>query len=74
MIEVTQNQENGYTVYKFCANNTNYDVLTQDGREFAVYSQRKGFRGFPGVKVYGSLDEMAKRSKALANLATLIRS
>ena len=71
-IEVTQTQENGYTVYKFCANNTDYDVLTQDGKEFTVYSSRRGCAAFPGIKVYASLEEMAQRSKALANLAALI--
>lgn len=72
MIQIKQTQEHGYTVYKFEAANTDYEVLTQDGKQFDVYSSRQGRAGGWILKVYNSLDEMAKRSKALGNLAALI--
>lgn len=71
MIQVKQTQDSGYTVYSFEANNTTYEVLTSDGAEFTVYSSRNGLTGRTAPKVY-TLPEMAKRSKALANLAALI--
>lgn len=72
MIQVKQTQDSGYTIYSFEANNTTYEVLTSDGVEFTVYSSRNGLTGRTPPKVYGSLAEMAKRSKALENLAALI--
>lgn len=71
-INVTQTQDSGYTVYKFDANNTAYEVLSTDGIEFTVYSRRHAFRRVSPPTVYDSLADMAKRSKALANLAQLI--
>ena len=72
MIKVNQTQDSGYTVYSFEANNTAYEVITTDNIEFTVYSSRNGLSGRTAPKVYGSLAEMAKRSKALKNLAALI--
>jgi len=72
MIQVSQTQDSGYTVYSFDANNTKYEVLTDDGKTFQVYSSRKGLTGRTPPKVYDSLEDMGKRSKALNNLATLI--
>ncbi len=74
MIQVTTTIENGYTIYKFEANNTEYVVLTDDGKTFQVWSNRKGRTGRTVPTVYDSLADMAKRSKALANLATLIEA
>jgi len=72
MIEVKQTQDSGYTIYSFEANNTAYEVLTVDNIEFTVYSSRNGLSSRTAPKVYDSLADMAKRSKALANLAALI--
>lgn len=72
MIEVKQTQDSGYTVYSFQANNTSYEVLTTDNQEFTVYSSRNGLTGRTAPKVYDSLADLAKRSKALAHLAALI--
>ena len=74
MLQVTQSIDSGYTVYKFNANNTDYDVLTTDGVEFTVYSQRAHMQHVSPPTVYGSLGEMAKRSKALNHLTQLIEA
>ncbi len=71
-IEIEQTQEHGYTVYRFDANATGYEVLTQDNVEFTVFSHRKSLSGRNPPKVYNTLAELAKRSKALANFAKLI--
>ncbi len=72
MLEVTQTQDTGYTVYSFTANNTEYEVLTENGQTFTVYSSRIGRSGRPAPQCYDSLADLAKRSKALRNLAALI--
>ncbi len=72
MLEVTQTQESGYKVFKFEANNTEYEVLTNDNKEYQVWSNRKGCASDTVLKVYGSLQEMGKRSKALNHLSMLI--
>ena len=72
MIEVTQTQDSGYTVYKFTANNTDYTVMIDETIGIQVWSNRKSLGYNPQVKVYDSLAEMSKRSKALKNLAALI--
>ncbi len=72
-MKIAQTQDSGYTVYKFTANNTAYEVLTDDDQEYQVYSQRNGLKSTSTPKVYDSLTEMAKRSKALAGLAALIK-
>ena len=72
MLQVNQSFDSGYTVYSFEANNTEYEVLTEDNATFQVWSKRKGLSGRTAPKVYFSLAEMAKRSKALSHLATLI--
>ncbi|MCK5127512.1 MAG: hypothetical protein KAR42_14750 [candidate division Zixibacteria bacterium] len=74
MIQVTTTIDDGYTVYKFEANNTEYEVLTDDGKTYQVWSNRKGCAGRTPPTCYDSLSDMAKRSKALANLATLIEA
>ncbi len=71
MLQVSQTQDSGYTVYKFEANNTEYEVLTDDGVLFTVYSSRIGRSGRTAPKVY-TIDELAKRSKTLKHLAILI--
>lgn len=71
-ITIRQTKESGFTVYTFDANNTAYEVLTTDGIEFTVYSRRLAFKHGTPPTVYDSLADMAKRSKALANLAKLI--
>ena len=73
MLQVSQTQANGYTVYKFEANATRYEVMTQDGIEFDVWSQRKALSQ-PTLNCYRSLAEMAKRSKSLRSLAALIEA
>ena len=72
MIEVNKTQDSGYTVYSFTANNTAYEVLTADNAQYTVYSSRNDLTGRAAPKVYDSLADMAKRSKALSNLAALI--
>ena len=72
MITVTQSQSNGYAVYKFNANNTDYEVLTDDNNQtFTVFSRRSGLR-WNVPTVYDNREALAKRSKALSNLVKLI--
>lgn len=71
-MQITQTQDSGYTVYKFTANNTEYDVLTRNGVEFDVYSSRIGLTGRTPPKCYDSLEELAKRSKVFKNFSLLI--
>ena len=71
-ITITTKIEHGYTVYNFEANNTSYELLTQDGKAFDVYSHRIGTGFAPTLKCYNSLTELAARSKALANFVKLI--
>ena len=66
MIQINQTIEHGYTVYKFEANNTEYEILTTDGVAFDVWSKRKSLRDAT-LKCYNSLAELAARSKALNN-------
>lgn len=73
MIEITQTSEHGYTIYTFEANNTRYEILTQDNQEYTVYSRRNSLSGRAIPKVYASLDDLAKRSKALRNFSLLIK-
>lgn len=72
MLEVTQTEDSGYTVYSFTANNTAYEVMTTDGKTFTVYSRRLNFRRCSPPQCYDSLAHLASRSKALKNLAALI--
>lgn len=73
IMEVTQTQDEGYTVYIFTANFTRYEVLTNNGETFIVYSARKSLSNRrPKPQYYDSLQDLAKRSKALRNLAALI--
>jgi hypothetical protein len=72
MIQIQQSQEHGYTIYKFEANQTEYEVLTKNGQNFDVYSSRIGRAGRTVPKFYGSIDELAKRSMAFSNLVMLI--
>ncbi len=74
MLQVNQKESNGYTIYEFTANNTDYEVLTADGVEFIVYSSRIGLTGRTPPAVYDNLEAMSKRSKALSHLAVLIKS
>ena len=71
MLEVTQTQEHGYTVYKFSANNTEYEVLKDESPFYTVYSQRIGRSGSTAPKTY-TLKELSARSKVLRLLAELI--
>lgn len=72
--EVTKTREYGMDVYSFNANNTNYTVMTKDRKTWEVWSNRNSLSYNPQIKLYGSLEEMAQRSKALANLAKLIKN
>lgn len=72
MIKITQTQDSGYTVYGFEANNTSYEILTQDGKQFDVYSKRIGLAGRAKLAIYDSLEKLALRSKALSNFAALV--
>lgn len=71
MLQVTTSQDSGFTVYKFESNTTDYEVLTDDGVMFTVYSSMKSRSGRPTPKVY-TLGELAKRSKVLRDLAALV--
>ena len=71
MLQVTTSQDSGYTVYTFEANNTEYEVLTDDSELFTVYSKRKSLSSRATPKVY-TLSELAKRSKVLRGFAALI--
>ena len=71
MLQVTQTEDSGYTVYKFEANNTEYEVLKDDSPYYQVYSKRKSLSRFSAPKLY-TLEEMAARSKVLNNLSKLI--
>ena len=71
-MQINQKLDNGYTVYTFTANNTDYEVLTRNGVQFDVYSSRKGLTGRTPPKCYDSLEELAKRSKVFKHLALLI--
>ena len=73
-IQINTKIENGYTIYTFEANNTKYDVITRDGKEFTVYSKRKNCGFDTAVKVYYSLTELAARSKAFFNFSKLIEA
>ena len=74
MIQINQTIEHGYTVYKFEANNTSYEILTTDGIAFDVWSKRNNC-GFDAVlKCYNQLTELAQRSKALNNFSKLIQA
>jgi len=70
---INQTQSNGYTVYTFEANNTEYEVLTVDHVAFDVYSKRKGLSGAAKLACYNSAAELAKRSKALNNFLKLLQ-
>ena len=72
MLNINKTHERGYTVYGFEANNTDYDVLTEDGKTFTVYSSNKSRSGLPAPKVYDSLSDLAKRSKTFEALAAFI--
>lgn len=71
MLQITQTKENGYDVYSFENRGTDYQVLSNDGVFFQVWSKRKSLSNLSAPKVY-TLKEMAQRSKALKHLAQLI--
>jgi len=72
MLTIKQTIEENYTVYTFTANNTAYEVVTYDNVEYVVYSKRLTLSQGSIPKVYDNLEDMAKRSKALNQLAILI--
>ena len=72
MLIVNSKIENGYMVYNFTSNNTDYEVLTKDGKSFDVWSKRKGCSFDSQLNCYSSIDELSKRSKAFSNFASLI--
>jgi len=73
-MNITKVIDNGFNVYKFRSNNTDYEVLTLDHKAFLVYSARIGRAGLTAPKAYDSLEELRKRSKVFEQLAILIES
>jgi len=75
-LTVTTTIEHGYTCYKFNSRGTSYNVLTRDHKTYDVWSKRESYGNAHDrtLKCYDSLNELAKRSKALANLAELIKA
>ena len=71
MLSVTQKKENKKIIYEFISRGTSYTVIKESGK-FEVWSERISANFGPKVALYDSLEEMAKRSKALKNLAILI--
>jgi hypothetical protein len=72
MIQIQQSNSHGYTVYKFQANQTQYEVLTKNNKTFDVYSSRIGRSGKTAPKIYDSIEALSQRSLAFKNLALLI--
>ena len=66
--------EDGDNVYTFEANNTDYEIMNTPGNPiYWVWSKRKSLTGRTTPKPY-TLDQLAKRSKALANFVKLIEA
>ena len=71
-MQISQTQENGQTIYKFTARGVKYDVITRNGTEFNVFSNRTSHAGGPVLTCYDSLGHLATRSKTFSNFAALI--
>lgn len=72
-ITIKQTQNNNTTVYAFTANNTDYEVLTADQKEFTVFSRHTTLTRWSTPKVYDTANQLASRSKAFNDLIKLIQ-
>ena len=74
MIQIQTQQVENKIMYSFEANNTKYDVITENHEQFDVFSKRKNCGFDSQLKCYNSKAELAARSKALNNFVKLIEA
>ena len=72
-MQIDQTRTENMTIYKFTARGVTYDVFARDGGLEDVWSNRISHASAPVLKVYDSIDQLAKRSKMFANFAILIK-
>jgi len=69
---ITTTINSGETWYTFTANSTKYEVQAHVEGYYTVYSNQVNRRSDTVIKQYDDLAALAQRSKAFAQLATLI--
>ena len=72
---INQTLQNNQTVYEFNSRGTSYTVFEEVDGGFQVWSKRDSLQSafaMPTIRFFNSLKDMAKATKALSGLATLI--
>ena len=66
MLNITMAIEGGYNVFSFDARGTHYQILTDNGVEYILYTSRHSPRFF------NSIEQLAQHSKPLRDFAVFI--
>ena len=65
--------DSNMTLYTFESRGTSYTVFDSTERDFyEVWSNRKSYSGMPSIRIFNSLDEMGKATKALKHLSLIM--